>query len=66
MVMEQAGAACTDGERRIMDIQPETLHQRTPLVFGSTEEVAEAARYFSLPPAGEISPLFAERGLFRT
>lgn len=36
---EQAGGMATDGKRRIMDIVPETLHQRTPLLVGSCYEV---------------------------
>jgi fructose-1,6-bisphosphatase I len=37
---EQAGGQATDGTRRILDITPTGLHQRTPLVVGSREEVA--------------------------
>jgi fructose-1,6-bisphosphatase I len=36
---EQAGGLATDGGRRILEIVPESLHQRTPLVVGSREEV---------------------------
>ena len=36
---EQAGGAATDGVRRILDIQPESLHQRVPLVIGSKGDV---------------------------
>jgi fructose-1,6-bisphosphatase I len=36
---EQAGGAATDGRQRILDIQPTSLHQRTPLVVGSKNEV---------------------------
>lgn len=36
---EQAGGMATDGRRRILDIQPETLHQRTPLYVGSPFEI---------------------------
>ncbi len=39
MIAEQAGGAATDGRRRILDIQPEALHQRTPLVIGSKRDV---------------------------
>lgn len=39
-IAEQAGGAATDGFRRILDIQPESLHQRTPLVIGSRDDVA--------------------------
>ena len=36
---EQAHGLATDGRGRILDIVPTTLHQRTPLVAGSREEV---------------------------
>jgi fructose-1,6-bisphosphatase I len=39
-IMEQAGGAATDGSRRILDVVPETLHQKTPLFIGSEEDVA--------------------------
>jgi fructose-1,6-bisphosphatase I len=38
-VAEQAGGAATDGMRRILDLVPEQLHQRTPLVIGSAGDV---------------------------
>ena len=38
-VIEQAGGRATDGTRAILDIQPDNLHQRVPLIFGSAEEV---------------------------
>ncbi len=38
-IMEQAGGSATDGKRRILDIQPTELHQRTPLYIGSASEV---------------------------
>ncbi len=43
-VCEKAGGAATDGVRRILDIQPEKLHQRTPLYLGSKGDVEEAGR----------------------
>ncbi|MCH7702196.1 MAG: class 1 fructose-bisphosphatase [Planctomycetes bacterium] len=36
---EQAGGAATDGRTRILDKQPTSLHERTPLIIGSKEEV---------------------------
>ena len=44
-IAEQAGGSATDGDRRILDIEPTTLHQRTPLVMGSTEDVEEFLSY---------------------
>ena len=40
-LVEQAGGAATDGTRRILDIEPESLHQRVPLYIGSPELVEE-------------------------
>ena len=38
-VVEQAGGAASSGARRILDIQPEALHQRTPLIIGNKDVV---------------------------
>jgi fructose-1,6-bisphosphatase I len=43
-LVEQAGGAATDGVRRILDIQPESLHQRVPLAIGSKSDVEFVAR----------------------
>ena len=65
-IVEQAGGAATDGERRILDIEPRQLHQRVPLVFGARGKVDRVARYYGDPHfIGERSPLFGRRGLFR-
>ncbi|MEX6505687.1 class 1 fructose-bisphosphatase [Jiella sp. M17.18] len=65
--VEQAGGAATDGVNRILDVEPEGLHARTPLVFGSKREVERVARYMADPSAlSERSPLFGKRSLFRS
>jgi len=67
MLIEQAGGAATDGQRRILDLTPCALHERTPLVFGSTSEVEMLALYYQEPhEIGMRSPLFGNRGLFRS
>jgi fructose-1,6-bisphosphatase I len=38
-IAEQAGGMATDGTRNILDLQPTGLHQRTPLIVGSQEEI---------------------------
>jgi fructose-1,6-bisphosphatase I len=45
-IVEQAGGAATTGDERILDIVPEELHQRVPLIIGSNEDVMEAERYW--------------------
>ncbi|NTW51173.1 MAG: class 1 fructose-bisphosphatase [Chlorobiaceae bacterium] len=44
-ICEQAGGRATDGERRILDIKPEELHQRTPLYIGSLNDVITAEEF---------------------
>ena len=41
-VAEQAGGMATDGTRRILDIQPEDIHDRVPLYIGSKRNVVLA------------------------
>jgi len=40
-VMEQAGGAGSAGAGRIMDVEPEALHERTPVICGSSGEVEQ-------------------------
>lgn len=42
MIAEQAGAMATDGEQRILDIEPKALHQRSPLFIGVKSLVEKA------------------------
>ena len=41
-ICEQAGGAACDGGKRILDVQPDELHQRTPLYIGSKKDVEMA------------------------
>ena len=38
-VADQAGGVATDGRGRILEVTPTSLHQRTPLLVGSREEM---------------------------
>jgi len=44
-LIEQAGGMATDGRRRILDIQPDQLHQRVAVFLGSRNEVARVTGY---------------------
>jgi len=44
-VAEQAGGAAIDGNNRILDIQPQSLHQRTPFYAGSKNMVKKAVSF---------------------
>ena len=51
MIVEQAGGMSTTGTQRILDIQPQSLHQRVPVILGSKNEVARIVEYHSLENA---------------
>jgi fructose-1,6-bisphosphatase I len=40
-IAEQAGGRAISGKTRIMDIEPKSIHERTPLIIGSRTEVDE-------------------------
>lgn len=44
-LIEQAGGIATDGHRRILDIHPTDIHQRTPLFIGSEDLVTRAMEF---------------------
>ncbi len=44
-LVEQAGGAASTGRQRIVDIQPEKLHQRVPVILGSKNEVDRVVGY---------------------
>jgi fructose-1,6-bisphosphatase I len=45
MIVEQAGGAASTGRSRILDLQPEQLHQRVPVILGSLNEVERVVAY---------------------
>ena len=44
-LVEQAGGMATDGLTPVMDVMPDALHARTPLIFGSRDEVERVAAH---------------------
>jgi fructose-1,6-bisphosphatase I len=45
MIVEQAGGLSTTGREHIMDVEPEGIHQRCPVMLGSKNEVEKAMGY---------------------
>jgi fructose-1,6-bisphosphatase I len=44
-IVEQAGGVSSTGYERIMDIKPDDLHQRVPVILGSKNEVERIVSY---------------------
>ena len=69
-LIEQAGGEATTGRGRILEVRPRNLQSRTPLIFGSRDEVRRIIEYHHESDQGldreYTSPLFNARGLFST
>lgn len=48
-IIEQAGGRASDGNQRILEIVPSELHQRCPIVIGSTQMVELAECFLARP-----------------
>jgi fructose-1,6-bisphosphatase I/sedoheptulose-1,7-bisphosphatase len=68
-IVEQAGGSASTGRQRVLEVQPEDVHQRVPFIFGSRNEVERIESYHR--EDGEDadnafdSSLFNTRSLFR-
>jgi len=65
-LVEQAGGAATTGMQRVMEIEPQKIHERAPMIFGSKHEVELVEKYYAgLNPSHERPQLFRNRTLLR-
>jgi fructose-1,6-bisphosphatase I / sedoheptulose-1,7-bisphosphatase len=68
-VIEQAKGLASTGRQRIMEVTPENIHQRIPVVVGSRNEVERIEKYHHEYDTGAdqkySSPLFGDRSLYR-
>lgn len=52
-IVEAAGGRSTDGTKRILEVQPESLHERTPIYIGSEEDVLLVEKFLYEAGDGE-------------
>ena len=64
LLMEQAGAGAVTGTQALLDIVPDVLHQRVPVILGSRDEVDRIVRYHAEPSENVSWQLFRTRSLF--
>jgi len=55
LIAEQAGGYASNGAKRILDILPDELHQRTPLFVGNKEEVLKLEEFIKKAGYGAAS-----------
>jgi len=46
-ILEQAGGRASNGKQRMLDIQPESLHQRIPIFIGSEDDVKMVEKFMA-------------------
>ncbi len=66
LLIEEAGGCASTGLAPVLEVKPESLHQRTGFIFGAKNEVERIERYhrdYNERPYD--APLFGTRGLFR-
>lgn len=44
---EQAGGIATTGTKRILDIVPTSIHERTPIFLGSADDVKDVMGFYA-------------------
>jgi fructose-1,6-bisphosphatase I / sedoheptulose-1,7-bisphosphatase len=65
MLIEQAGGMATTGRRRLLDVPPQSIHERIGFIFGAADEVARIEGYHADTTTEDFdAPLFGRRGLF--
>ena len=50
-IIEQAGGMAIDGQRRIMEINPTEIHQRSPIFIGSKHNIQQLHHYMADQPS---------------
>jgi fructose-1,6-bisphosphatase I len=70
MIIEQAGGAASTARVPILDVAPDDIHQKVPLILGTRREVERLQSYHHAHDRGEAmvfeAPLFKQRSIFRT
>ena len=46
-IVEAAGGRASNGKKRIVELQPEKLHQRTPIFIGSEHDVLKVEEFIA-------------------
>lgn len=66
LIIEQAGGRASTGFGPILEVEPQTIHERTGFIFGSRAEVERIEGYHRDHNERPFdAPLFRRRGLFR-
>lgn len=65
-IIESAGGRATNGKQRILEIKPNSLHQRTPIFIGSEEDVKMVEEFMAREEQEEEKKKQKNAELFET
>jgi len=54
MLIEQAGGKSSTGKIRVMEMEPEEIHQRAPIIIGTSQEVSLVEHYTQSFESGDV------------
>ncbi|MEY4766478.1 MAG: hypothetical protein RI907_3151 [Pseudomonadota bacterium] len=64
LLVEQAGGKSVNGTSHLLNLAPDTLHQRVPVILGSRDEIDRIVSYHADPHENVSWQLFKTRSLF--
>ena len=64
LLVEQAGGRASTGTNHLLNLVPDTLHHRVPVILGAREEVERIESYHADPHENVSWQLFKTRSLF--
>ena len=64
LLIDQAGGRASTGTSNLLDLVPDTLHQKVPVMLGSREEIERIVSYHADPHENVSFQLFKTRSLF--
>ena len=64
LLVVQAGGGAVNGTSELLDLVPDTLHQRVPVILGSKDEIDRIVGYHADPHENVSWQLFKTRSLF--
>ncbi|MFM9835734.1 MAG: class 1 fructose-bisphosphatase [Methylophilaceae bacterium] len=58
MLIEQAGGKSSTGKIRVLEMEPEEIHQRAPIIIGTSQEVSLVEHYTQSFESGDVQKGF--------
>lgn len=54
LLVENAGGKASTGRKRMLDVTPDSIHSRSGIILGTTEEVEKIEKYYKLLDEGKL------------